>query len=160
MIQKLKVAYVTKLRIVQLYEADFNTMLKFLLGYRLMKHSVHYGINGHQLYGSRKGKCPYDALITVRVIYDMTHLQRDYIISLFNDLRGAYDRVCPILNTVTTMRMGLSKTEAVCHAAALMMRHFLRTDFGVSMEYLIWDLINNPGGLGQGNGGGQPASIA
>ena len=54
-----------KLRIVQLYEADFNTMLKFLLGFRLMKHSEYHGINVHQLYGSRKGKCPYDALITV-----------------------------------------------------------------------------------------------
>ena len=32
MIQKLKVAYVTKLRIVQLYEADFNTMLNFYSG--------------------------------------------------------------------------------------------------------------------------------
>ena len=75
MIQKSKLAYVTKLRIVQLYEADFNTMLKFLLGFSLMKHSEYHGINGHQLYGSWKGKCPHDALITVRVIYDMARLQ-------------------------------------------------------------------------------------
>ena len=34
------------------------------------------------------------------------------------------------------------------------MKHFIRTGFGISEEYLIWDLINNPGGLGQGNGGG------
>ena len=33
MIQKMRVPYITKLRIVQLYEADCNTMLKFLLGY-------------------------------------------------------------------------------------------------------------------------------
>ena len=82
MIQKLQVPYITKLRIVQLYEADFNTMLKYLLGYRLMQHIEKHGINGNQLYGSRKGKCPYDALITVRVIYDMARTQRDYIISL------------------------------------------------------------------------------
>ena len=62
---------------MQLYEADFNTMLKFLLGYHLMKHSEHRGVKGHQLYGSRKGKCSYDALIPVQVIYDMARIQRD-----------------------------------------------------------------------------------
>ena len=108
----MRLPYVTKLRIVQLYEADFNTMLKFLLGYQLMQHSEKHGIHGHQLYGYRKVNCAYDALITVRVIYDMARSQRDYIISLFNDLKGAYDRVRPNINTVTTRRMCLSKNEA------------------------------------------------
>ena len=94
-------------------------------------------------------------MITVRVIYDMARTQRDYIISLFNDLKGAYDRVRPVLNTVTTMRGGLSKEDAVCHALALRkMKHHIRTGFGISEEYLMWDMLNNPGGLGQGNGGG------
>ena len=153
--QKLKLAYVTKIRIVQMYEADFNTMFKFLLGFILMKHSEYHGINEHQLYCSRKGKCPYDALITLRVIYDMSRLQRDYISSGFNDLKGAYDRVRPNLKTITTMRIGLTKVEALCHAKALRkMRHFLRTGFGFSLEFLLWSLFNNPVGLGQGNGGG------
>ena len=39
MIQKVKKPYVKKLRIVQLYEADFNTMMKIMLGKRLMGHS-------------------------------------------------------------------------------------------------------------------------
>ena len=47
MIQKLKVAYVTKLRILQLYELNFNTMLEFLLGYNLIRHSENHGVNGH-----------------------------------------------------------------------------------------------------------------
>lgn len=93
MIQRLKVPYVTKLQIVQLYDADFDTMLKYLLGYKLMQHSEKHDVNGHQLYGSKKGKCPYDALITTRVIYNMARTQRDYIISLFNNLNRAYDMV-------------------------------------------------------------------
>ena len=67
-----------------------------------MQHSEKHGINGNQLYGSRKCKCPYDALIIVMATYDMARTQIDYIISLFNDLKGAYDRVQPDLNTVTT----------------------------------------------------------
>ena len=41
---------------LQLYEADFNTMLKFLLGKKLMKYGDEYGLNDHQIYGSRKGE--------------------------------------------------------------------------------------------------------
>merc|ERR1740139_16486 len=37
MIQKKSLPYINKLRIVQLYEADFNTMLKILIRRRLMK---------------------------------------------------------------------------------------------------------------------------
>ena len=67
---------------------------------------------------------------------------------------GCYDRVRPSLNTITTRRIGLPKSVAICHAATLRkMRHYLRTGFGISEEYLQGDKTSNPGGLGQGNGG-------
>ena len=111
-------------------------MLKFLLAYNLMQHSEKHSINGHQLYGSRKDGCVYDALITVQVVYNMARTQRDHIISFFSDLKGAYDRLRPNLNTITMRRMRLSKKEAIYHAGALRkMRHFIRTGFGISEEY-------------------------
>ena len=55
----------------------------------------------------------YDALITVIVIYDMERAQKDYLVSIFNDLKGYYDRERPALNIVTTRRMGLPKNIAV-----------------------------------------------
>ena len=70
-IQKKRCQYINKLRFVQLHEADFNTLLNILLGRQLMKHGDAHGLNGHQLYGSRKGKFTYDALITVCIIYNM-----------------------------------------------------------------------------------------
>ena len=48
MIQKVERLYVNKLRIVQLYEADFNTMLKHLTRRRLrdiLKNTVLMDIN-------------------------------------------------------------------------------------------------------------------
>ena len=71
MLQKLRQPYVTKLRIVQLDEVDFNIMSKKILVRRLVWHSGVHGINGHQLFESRKGKSTYDSLVVVRVIYDM-----------------------------------------------------------------------------------------
>ena len=61
----------------------------------------------------------------------MARIQRDYIISLFNNLKGAYYRVRPSLDTVTTRLIGLSKEEAVCHMAVLRkIRHFIRISLG------------------------------
>ena len=153
MIQKKAKPYINKLHIVQLYEADFNTMLKLLLGKRLMKYGKDHGLNGHQLYGSRKGKSTYDILITVRIIYDMARVQWDHIIFMFNDLAGYYDRICPAVNKITTRRMGLPKSVAVYHAATLQkMKHHIRTRFDISKSSLQWDKENNNGVLGQGNG--------
>ena len=91
MIQKDPLPKITRLRIVQLYEADFNSMLKYVLGRKLMHHSEEHRINSPQLYGSRKGKSTQEALITLRVIYDLARLDRCHMVSLFNDLKGCYD---------------------------------------------------------------------
>ena len=149
MIQKKKLPYINKLHIVQLYEADFNTILKTLLGRQLMRHGEAHGLNGHQLYRSRKGKSTYDALITFRIIYDMALVQRDYVVSMFNDLMGYYYRVRPALNTVTTRGTGVSKNVAVCMTTTLRrMKHHIRNGFGISTDTLQWDIHNNNGGLG------------
>ena len=66
--------------------------------------------------------------------------------------RGATIESALLLNTITTRRIGLPKTVAICYAAALRkMRHYLRTGFGISQEYLQGDELSNPGGLVQGN---------
>ena len=78
---------INKLRIVQPYEANFNSYLKNIIGRRLMEHSERHGLNEHQLYGSRKGRTTYNALITTRVMYYMARVQRGHIVFLFNDLK-------------------------------------------------------------------------
>ena len=75
--------------------------------------------------------------------------------SIFNDLKECYDRVRPALNTVGTSRIGLPRQMAICHAKTLRdMKHHIMTSFGISKETILWDQESNPGGLGQGNGGG------
>ena len=47
-----------------------------------MEHSEEHELNRYQLYSSRKGKSTYDALITVRIIYNTARAQRDYVFSM------------------------------------------------------------------------------
>ena len=117
---------------------------------------MEHGNTNHQLY-AQKTKSTYDALITSRVMYDLARVRRENLISIFNDLKGNYDRVRPSLNTITTMRMGLPKGHAVCHAKVLrLMEHRIRTGFGISEGHIVWSIIQNLGGIGQGNGAGPP----
>ena len=84
----------------------------------------------------------------------MARHQRDYIVSIFNDLKGCYDRVCPVVNIIATRRMGLPKNINICHATTLRnMRHYICTGFGISDRYIQWANDNNAGGLGQDSGG-------
>ena len=53
MIQKKAKPYINKLRIIQLYEADFKSLYKHLLGRHLVAHSELRRLNGNELYGSR-----------------------------------------------------------------------------------------------------------
>ena len=146
--KKKTLSFTTKLRIIELFEAYFNSSLKLFMGRRLMRHTEIHKLNGNQLY-ARKGKTTYETLITIRVIYDMARLQRDYLISLFNDLIGNYDKIRPALATITTRRIKRPKSVAECHARTLRgMKHKVRTDFGISPEISKWDEISNPGGIG------------
>ena len=70
-----------------------------------------HDLNSPQLYGSRKKKSAIEALIMLRVLYDMAQIDRVFMVSLFND------RIQPALNTITTRIMGCPWEVAVCHAA-------------------------------------------
>ena len=155
MLQKKAMPWIHKLRIVQLFEADFNSVLKFVLGRKLMAYSESNGINSNQLYGSRKQKSAIEALITLRVFYDIARMDRLHMVSLFNDLKGCYDRIRPALHTITMRRMGCPKSWVECQTKALRgMKHAIRTSFGITKEVISNDKTNNLGGIGQGAGDG------
>ena len=115
-------------------------MLKYLLGRRLIQHVDKFKLNGYQIY-ARKGGTTYEVLIIIRVIYDMIRLQRDYLISLFNDLKGNFNRIRPAPTPITTKRIRLPKLVAICHAQELCkMRHNMMISFGISEESIGWDI--------------------
>ena len=143
MIQKESLPYITRLRIVQLYAADFNTVLKYILSRKMMTHNREHGVSSSQLY-AQKTKSTYDALITTRAIYDLARIRKENMVSILNDLKGNYDRIRPSLNAITTRRMGLPAQHVVCHARLLrQMQHQIRTGFGISEEAIEWSLEQN-----------------
>ena len=132
-------------------------MLKYLMGRRLVYHSKHHDLNGHQIYGSRKGHTIYNILTTVQVIYNMARIQRDYLILMFKDLKGCHDCVRLALITITTQQRIFPNNPTLCFAKALrFMDNHIRTSFGISSELISWYPNDNPRRLGQGSGSACP----
>ena len=99
-----------------------------------MRHSDKHRLNYRQIFGSLKGKSTYDALATVRMVYDMARTQEYCLIFIRNDLKCNYDRARLGINAITTRWMGLPKNVIVCHAKVLRnMKHSLRKSFRISL---------------------------
>ena len=83
--------YITKMRIIELIEADFNASMKILLSRRLMRHADKSGVNNAQTHGGRQGRSTYDAMIISQLTTDITRLNKSNLLVIFNDAGDCYD---------------------------------------------------------------------
>ena len=68
---------ITKVRIIEIFEADFNSILKFVLGRKSLYHSEDQGINNTQTHGPRPGQSIHAALTLTS---NIDHLERAHMI--------------------------------------------------------------------------------
>ena len=97
MIKKLKQPLLPKLRIVQLFEGDFNAGLKYLIGRKMMRHMNQKGLHDNETFGSRTGKTAPEALINLQLLFDHNRIWKLPSAIVFNDAIGCYDRIVPTL---------------------------------------------------------------
>jgi hypothetical protein len=169
MLQKKDKPYIHRLRIIQLFEGDFNGALKYLLGRLLMYHIVKNDECDKQAFGSIPGRTAHDALITLQLLYDNARINKTVIASMFNDAAGCYDRIRPLLSSICMWRVGCPGSVAYCHGLTQRkMIHRVKTNRGISKGYISWGpyqtvltassiagvlhLVGNIGGIGQGGG--------
>ena len=67
MLQKKDHPYAQKLRIIQLFEGDFNGALKYIMGRKLMHHITDSKSVDGDVYGSRVGKTAIEALLNLQL---------------------------------------------------------------------------------------------
>ena len=167
MLLKKKHPYYHKLRIIQLFEGDFNGMLKYLLGRRLMHHMVDTNQIDVTTYGSIPGRDAKEAMKLLDMIYTNHRLMSRTLIAVFNDAAGCYDRIRPNMADFAMQRVGCpSSITNVQTMAQLGMIHRVKTAMGVSKSSIQWKpiplqvmliagiitLVGNIGGIGQGGG--------
>ena len=171
MIKKLDQPYINKLRIIQLFEGDFNGGLKYLLGKVFMQKMVREGRIDPNAYGSIPGKDATEAMMALQYVYDNHRILKRDLLVVFNDAAGCYDRVRPNHSELCSLRMGCARSIMKTHTKTQNdMKHLVKTASGVSKGYIKWDNIDedmevaksiidgisvytgNIGGIGQGGG--------
>ena len=172
MLQKKKAPYYHKLRIIQLFEGDFNAGLKYLLGRLYMYHLVDQGFITPETYGSIPGRTAQEAMSLLQQIFDNHRLTRRNLLADFNDAAGCYDCIRQNLASICAIRLGCAILLMLCHCTTqLLMKHYVRSAAGISKGYMRWSdcpshpisfiddkvaaecFLGNFGGVGQGGGG-------
>ena len=168
MLQKKEYPYSQKMRIIQLFEGDFNGALKYLMGRRLMWHITNNNIIDADTYGSRLGKTATEAIINLQLIFDYCRTTKTNLGMLFNNADRCFDRIPPNLADIALRRIGCPSSIVKTHTEAQRkMRHYIKTGTGVSTGYITFSmvmkslivggiiiLLQGPiGGVGQGGGG-------
>jgi hypothetical protein len=175
MIKKLKQPLLPKLRIVQLFEGDFNAGLKYLIGRKMMAHMNKRDLHDPETFGSRTGKTAPEALINLQLLFDHNRIWKLPTAILFNDAIGCYDRIIPTLCELAMRARGCPKGIAQCHTITQKnMIHRIRIATGISEGTIKFALTNltevvgktiikiqgKTGGIGQGGGAGPLSWIA
>ena len=167
MLQKKAHPFAQKLRIIQLFEGDFNAGLKYLLGKQLSWHMHDQGIIDEEVFGSRKGRTGAEALITLQLLADHVRTWKINLALLFNDADGCFDRIPATLAELALLRVGCPRSITRAHTKIQQsMKHFVKTATGVSIGWIQYGKENKKkvrngtilllmgliGGIGQGGG--------
>jgi len=147
--------WVEKLRIIMLFEADFNNNNKWL-GKAVMAQAESNQALAEEQYGSRKGKAAGIQCLNKRLFYDYIRATCQPAALCSNDAKSCYNRIILIIAALCLCRLGapIKATESMITTLA-QLRHHVRSAFGNSEISQGQDEWAEPvAGIGQGNGAG------
>ena len=102
-----------RLRIIQLFEADYNFLLALIFGHQLMRFArVHCNFNESQ-YGSMNGKQAQSAILNKILTYDYFCIRRENAVTSEFDAAANYDCILPLIAVIACQRLGLAKKQPI-----------------------------------------------
>ena len=135
MLLKDELPFWLRLRIIQLFEADFNVALNLIFGRRQMYYRDIHGLNIEATYGGRKHKSCHQALTRIQYTAEISRLTRQPMGLVDIDAAGCFDRITGLLNSLIGQSNGLSQATASCQVEVLHnMKHYVKTKRGISQQ--------------------------
>jgi hypothetical protein len=141
-----------RLRVIHIYEADFNLLLAIK-----WRQLLHYA-NQHQLinpgqYGGRPG-CEAQSLVFLEELkYDISYTTRRTLFNFDNDATSCYDRIIVSLASLINRKYGLHRKVVMVHASTLQQARFhIRNQTGFSTNSYSHCIEFPIYGSGQGSG--------
>ena len=161
MIHKLEGSYnINKLRVIHLFEADYNGLLGILFNRRVLYQAEQNNILNNNQWGCRPHRQAEDALMLKELTYNMAITTKTTLATFDNDATGCFDRVPCTIAMLSSRRLGATKN--ICQLQADTLRHIehkLRTAFGTSNSYYTSSFDREIHGQGQGSRAGPPTWV-
>ena len=107
---------INRLRIIHLYEADYNMFLKTLWARRLVARGEEACQFGQAQQGSRKRRTANDVVLLKRITYDLTRQLRTNLGTFDNDAKSCYDRIINGLAMIVSRRLGMPSPAVSTHS--------------------------------------------
>ena len=150
----------SKLRVIHLFEADYNLIIGLIFGRRAM----YSGVDNKTLHPSQwaqPGRQCSDVVVMRELTLAVAKLTKTPIAGFENDASACYDRI--VMNLVSAIfdRMGVPIGPLRLQEQNLLrVTHFLKTGFGTSTASYTSDALSRIYGVGQGSKAGPVTWVA
>ena len=145
--------YLTRLRVIHLFEADYNLFLKLVYGRRMVQNAEKANALNDQQHGSRPRRMTTDALFLARLEKDLIRQTKANSAHMDNDATGCYDRIVVSLGMLACRRLGMPVHTVSCQANALRnLRYAIKLLAGISAGEYFGEPDDPLFGTGQGSG--------
>jgi hypothetical protein len=125
--------YIHRLRIIHLFEADYNFYLKLQWGHRLVRHAKALDLLHDSQHGSVPGRKTMDPVMLMQLTSDLCRILRHDLARFDNDASACFDRIIVALGMLAARRCGMPKNAIRLHADALQfMKYMVKTVYGIS----------------------------
>lgn len=145
--------YIHRLRIVHLFEADFNFFLKLQWGHRLVRQAVSLNLLHDSQHGSIPRRTAMDPIMLTQLTSDLCRILKHDLARFDNDASACYDRIIVALGMLAARRCGMPSNAIRLHAEALQfMQYTVKTMYGISENNYHGTAFAPLFGTGQGSG--------
>jgi hypothetical protein len=144
---------INRLRIIHLFEADYNLFLKIMWGSRLVRRSVELNLLHDGQHGSVPGRTTMDPVMLNQLTTDLCRLLKVNYARFDNDASACFDRIIVALGMMAARRCGMPTAAVRTHAKALeLMTYMVKTVYGISEASYRGTVMEPLFGTGQGSG--------
>ena len=142
-----------RLRIIHLFEADFNQFLKLQWGSRLVKRAVKHDLLNTGHHGSVPKRTAMDPIMLTQLTPDLCRLMKHNLTRFDNNASACYDRIIVALGMLSARRFGMPENAIKTHADSLQfMRYAVKTIYGISEDNYLGTPFEPLFETGQGRG--------
>ena len=127
---------INNLRVINIYEADYNFLLKFSWSNKATKHAVLNKTLGKNQWGCISG-CSVDIVAMIdELILETNHLTLNYLVMIQNDTKACFDRI--INSYVMLNNRKFDIPDKICKLYSITLRnikYWVQNTLGMSSYY-------------------------